>query len=132
MNFKFIDYSNAAFGSAVPHCHGGIFVLIRDDETAYLVLSPRNLSKHHAPILERFCELNDLEGKYVSKPSLFVFRESGWEILGGGEWTIDDQGKVLHLFGKSVAYGRFLSEGLIDKIQKIQELKKYKINIDSR
>lgn len=132
MNFRIIDYSKAAFGSALPHRRGGKFVLIRNDEMEYLLLSPGILSKHHATILERFCELNDIEGKYVTKPSHFVFREPGWEIMGGGEWTIDDEDKVLHLFGKSVSYGKFFAEGLRVNIQKISSMAGYRLMIDGK
>ena len=129
---RLIDYSTAALGLTLPPCRGGKFVLIRDEETEYLVLSPAILSKHHATILERFAAENEIEGMYLKRPFHYVFREPGWDVFGGGEWMIDEKRMVLHLFGKSVTYGKFHAEELIRNIQKIPKMGKYKIIIDGR
>ncbi len=138
MNFKLIDYSTVYYGiitkSILPEKRSGKFVQIRNgnDDMKYFVLSPNDLSKFHANIVERLCSLRNpsISGEYYDKRNSFLIYDEGWIVQGGGRWEVDNCAKTLKLFGFSKAYGSFNSEGLKEKLLNIDNLSGYLIQID--
>jgi hypothetical protein len=132
--FILLDYSDIyyrAIGKAsVPDKRLGKFVLIRNDGTEYLVLSPKGLSVYHANIVERFFTRLKIRGDYNGKGDFYEIHENGWEVRGGGIWAINDADRLLHLSGSSQAYGRYDRTGLRDKIEAVEELSGYRILMD--
>ncbi len=134
MQFILIDYSKVYYETitktTVPSMRGGRFVQIRDEAAEYLVLSPKGLSSFHANIVERFCLLQGLEGKYTSKRmDKYEILDSGWDIIGGGKWFVNDEEKWFHLFDKSGVYGKFDPVGLRHGILVSGKYKGYDIKI---
>jgi hypothetical protein len=135
MQFNFIDYSLTYFQSikklATPQQRGGKFVQIANiiDQKEHLVLSPLEFSAFHANIVERFCVLNGIEGKYNGKKDFFYVNDCEWTVAGGGMFEIDDAVKTITLYGESAAYGPFDALGLEDKIRASGQLPGYNIII---
>lgn len=132
--FILIDYSEVFFRtiskSHIPSERGGKFIQIRNENTEYLVLSPRELSSFHANIIERFCMLNGLTGEYTTKKmDEYDITDPDWIIIGGGKWFFNDHEKWIHLFDKSGVYGKFDHTGLRDKILSSENFKEYDIRI---
>ena len=60
-------YYTSLAGTPVPAVVAGKFVQIRNGDTLYLVFSPKELTKYHANIVERFCMDKGIEGSYDAK-----------------------------------------------------------------
>ncbi len=133
MKFLFIDYSSYYYTSvlrvAVPPVRGGKFVLLRNGNTEYLILAPKDLSGYHADIVDRFCKQYDIAGVYDRGAKHFEIFDRNWNVAGGGMWRIDDKNKELNLYGASQAYGRFDEKGLLENILNVGALSGYNIKI---
>ncbi|MGC2064124.1 MAG: hypothetical protein WA610_14205 [Thermodesulfovibrionales bacterium] len=136
MNFELIDYSEYYFtelaGEPISENRGGKFVQIRneDNDREYIVLSPNKLSMYHANIVERFCELQGLDGHWKSGRASYKIADDSWRVVGGGRWVIDSGKKTLELGSSSQAYGRFEPAGLEDKILSLDSMKGYVVRIE--
>ena len=137
MDFELIDYSDVYFlrierRSDVPGERNGKFVQIRNEaeEREYLVLSPKELSKDHGNIVERFCMKHAIEGAYNERKDYFEIHDGDWQVIGGGIWRIDEEGKVLELSGSSQMYGKFDGAGLKSRIRTVDPFSGYGILID--
>jgi len=117
MELKVIDYSDMYF-SSLPPARSGKFIQVMSEDSEYLVLSPRELSVFHANIAERFFSSMGIRGQYNHKRDSYRIAHPSWEILGGGHWELDEETGALTLSGTSMAYGRFLSTGLAQKVAK--------------
>ncbi|HWR59158.1 MAG TPA: hypothetical protein VN328_09745 [Thermodesulfovibrionales bacterium] len=97
MKFTLNEYSEIYFKTIcktnVPPERGGKFVQIENDDTEFLVLSPAGLSSFHASIVESFCMLHKIRGKYITK------RLDNYEIVDPG-WIIC----VIHRHPFNVAF----------------------------
>jgi len=112
----------------MPAMRQGKFVhLVEGRKDEILVLSPYELSMFHAQIIERYCTLNGVEGRFIRKPELYEIIGADIEIIGGGHWKLDEKEFSLALFGESTIYGRFRAEGLQSKLQALSEYAKYKV-----
>ena len=131
MDFRIVDYSATFFPGELPASRQGKFLqLVRDGETELLVLSPYGQSKFHAQILERYCMLNGIEGRFVRKPELFATAGTDVEVVGGGHWSLDEPDARLLLFGESKVYGRFDAEGLPEKVRGLPEYARYRVVVE--
>ena len=130
MGFRIVDFSPVQHPDCVPAVQQGKFVhLIEGGEEEFLVLSPYELSVFHAQILERYCQLNGLEGRFIRKPELYEIIGADIEVIGGGHWKLDEAQLKLALFGESTVYGKFGAEGLQEKVQALSEYKNYEVVI---
>lgn len=134
MNVIFIDYSEIYYSSvaktAMPDKLTGKFVQIRNDNTEYLIFSPKEFTPYHANLVERFCLETGLNGSYNTEGKRFDIYDPAWVIVGGGKFEIDKTGKYIRLYDNSMAYGRFDSKGLKEKILLIDEMSDYKVQIE--
>ena len=134
MKVIFIDYSEKYFRdiakTTVPDRRSGKFVQIRNNETEYLVFSPKELTPYHADLVERFCAEKRLAGSYNEKNKSFVIHETAWIIAGGGKFEIDDAEKFIRIYDNSMAYGKFDSRGLREKIHSIPGVAGYAVLIE--
>jgi Janus/Ocnus family (Ocnus) len=123
MKVIFIDYSEIYYQdiakTAAPDRRSGKFVQIRNNDTEYLVFSPKELTPYHAGLVERFCAEKGLKGSYNDKNKSFAVHEPDWVVVGGGKFEIDSTEKCIRLYDDSMAYGRFESKGLKEKIHSI-------------
>ena len=130
----FLDYTPFYFTSiavtAVPPVTTGKFVQIRNGSTLYVVLSPKELTKYHANIIERFCMDKGIEGSYDAKREKFTIADRAWEILGGGKFERDANKKTIKLYDNSMAYGKFKAEGLKETLTSLPEFAGYEVIID--
>lgn len=132
MNMVLVDYSDVYYSGkteSVPDKIAGKFVQIRNKQTEYLVFSTKELALYHANIVERFCLDRGLKGAYAGEEKRFDIREPGWIIVGGGKFDIDKSSKQIRLFDNSLAYGRFDSKGLAEKIKSIEKFSDYQVMI---
>jgi len=134
MKVIFIDYSEIyyqdAAKTALPEKRTGKFVQIRNNDTEYLVFSPKELTPYHAGLVERFCAEKGLKGSYDDKNKSFAVHEPHWIVVGGGKFEIDSTEKYIRLYDDSMAYGRFDSSGLKEKIHSISALSGYTVLIE--
>jgi len=130
----FIDYTPFYYasiaGSAVPPVTTGKFVQIRNVDTPYLVLSPKELTKYHANIVERFCMDKGIEGSYDAKREKFTILDIAWVIVGGGKFERDGNNKAIKLYDNSMAYGKFDATGLKEALAALPEFAGYSILIE--
>ena len=138
MDFQYTDYSLIYYEVTtkllLPKQRSGKFVQIRDthNEIEHFIMSPANLSKYHANIVERFCRLHNpqIAGEYNNAEcDYYDIYDCHWIVRGGGKWEIDDVMKTLKIFGFSKAYGSFDSEGLIDNLSNVDNLSGHRIQI---
>lgn len=133
MKIAFVDYSerynSGAAKSTVPHKQNGKFVQLRHNDAEFLVFSPRGLTSYHADIVERFCKEKGIPGVYDAPAKRFVVHDPTWIIVGGGKFEIDEVAKYILLYDNSMAYGRFDSDGLRDRIHKIKKFRDYEVRI---
>jgi hypothetical protein len=107
----FIDYTSFYYtsiaGTPAPAVITGKFVQIRHENILYLVFSPKEFTKYHANIIERFCMDKSIEGSYDAKREKFTIRDQAWQVLGGGKFERDGNKKAIKLYDNSMAYGKF-------------------------
>ena len=133
-NFVFIDYSGIYYtslqNSSVPLKRSGKFVQIRHSGAEYLLLSPVELSPYHANIAEKFFSGQNISGMFNKKQDYFECFDPGWEITGGGIWSINEKEKSLYLSGSSQAYGKYDGSGLKENIVGVKGFEDYSVGID--
>lgn len=130
----FIDYTPVFYasvaGAPVPSLVTGKFVQIRQGSTLYLVLSPREFTKYHANIVERFCMDKGIEGRYDAKREKFIILDQAWVIVGGGKFERDENKKAIKLYDNSMAYGKFDATGLKELLGTLPEYSGFIITIE--
>ena len=134
MAFFFIHYARlfyqAVAKTAVPSLITGKFVQLRNGPNDYLVFSPKEFTKYHAHIIERFCMDNGLEGKFDVKGERYSITDTAWKIMGGGKYEIDSVQKTLRLYDDSMAYGKFRKAGLAKSINSLPEYSDFRIMVE--
>jgi hypothetical protein len=134
MAMTFIDYTTFYFssiiGTAIPSLVTGKFVQIRNGNALYLIFSPKEFTKYHANIVERFCMDKGVEGRYDSKREKFFIQDQTWGIVGGGKFERDTNKKTIKLFDNSMAYGKFKAEGLKEALAALPEFSGYTVTIE--
>lgn len=130
----FIDYTSFYYTSiaqtTVPAVTVGKFVQLRNGNELYLVLSPKELTKYHANIVERFCMDKGIEGSYDARREKFFIRDQSWKVMGGGKFERDANKKAIKLSDNSMAYGKFTREGLQEALAALPEFAGYTIVIE--
>lgn len=134
MKTVIVDYSKVYYsqiaGFKIPDEYSGKFVQIQQGENEYLVFSPKEFTKYHANIVEYFSKDRRLIGSYDSDHKRYDIFESGWNIIGGGKFEIRRKEKILRLYDDSMAYGKFRSEGLTERLLKTEEFSDYRIIVE--
>jgi hypothetical protein len=129
-----VDYSAGYYAgvakTAVPAVRVGKFVQVRHGEIEYLVLSPKELSPYHADILERFCRERSIDGAYQEGKKRFDIRDAEWVVQGGGKYEMDETKRYIRFYDNSMAYGRFESKGLKEKVRGSDMLMDYEVRIE--
>ncbi len=130
----FIDYSpfyyTSIAGTPMPSVTTGKFVQIRNGNTLYLILSPKDFTKYHANIIERFCMDKGIEGSYDKAGTKFIIADKAWQVLGGGKFERDANKKAIKFYDNSMAYGKFQKTGLRELLSTLQDFSGYKILIE--
>ncbi len=134
MALVFIDYTYLYYTiiakTDAPPVISGKFVQIRNLSTEYLVFSPKEFTKYHANIVERFCLDKGIEGSHDSEGKRYVISDRAWIVAGGGKYEIDRNKKTIKLYDNSMAYGKFDIQGLREKILSLPELSVFTVVID--
>jgi hypothetical protein len=134
MNTVLIDYTHlyytAIAKTAVPPARSGKFVQMRHRSAEYLVFSPKEFTKYHANIVERFCLDKGIEGAYDSGGKRYDISDRAWTVTGGGKYEIDTDKKTIKLLDNSMAYGKFDILGLREKILSLPEFYGFDVLID--
>ena len=134
MAMVFIDYTHlyytAIAKTGVPPTRSGKFVQIRHRSTEYLVFSPKEFTKYHANIVERFCLDKGIEGGYDSGGKRYAIADRAWIVAGGGKYEIDTNKKTIKLYDNSMAYGKFVIPGLREKILFLPEFYVFTVRIE--
>jgi hypothetical protein len=135
MSIVLIDYTSlyylaVAKSLTIPSLTTGKFVQIRNGNTLTVVISPKEFTKYHANIIERFCMDKGLEGSYDSRREKFTIHDQAWQIVGGGKFERDMNKKTLRLYDNSMAYGKFDTKGLKEMLGALPELSGYTITIE--
>jgi len=131
MTFELIDYSPLYYTEIaktdVPPIIIGKFVQIRNESMEYLVFSPKDFTKYHANIVERFCLDKGLEGSYDPDGKRFDIYDQEWVVVGGGKFEIDTTKQTIRFYDDSMAYGKFDSRGLPERVSSIYAYSGYAI-----
>jgi len=131
MAIELIDYTQLYYAAIaktdVPPVIEGKFVQIRNESMEYLVLSPKEFTKYHANIVERFCLDRGIEGSYDPERKRYDIYDQEWIIVGGGKFEIDAIKKTVRLYDDSMAYGKFDTRGLPEKINSIPAYSGYAV-----
>jgi len=134
MSIIVVDYTELYFaavaGRPVPPVVAGKFVQVRNEVFLHVVFSPKEFTKYHAHIVERFCMDRGIEGTWDARKERYDITDRSWEIVGGGKFERDADRKVLRLSGDSMAYGRFDERGLMEALASLPHLSGFKISID--
>lgn len=129
----YIDYTQlyytAVVKTEIPPAISGKFVRIRNESTDYLVFSPRDFTKYHANIVERFCLDNGVEGKYDPEHKRYEIYDQAWVVTGGGKFELDKKRKTIKLHDESMAYGKFDPLGLRETILAQPEFTGFSVRI---
>lgn len=130
----FIDYTPFFYasiaGTPIPAVITGKFVQIRNGSERFIVLSPKEFTKYHANIVERFCMDKGIEGCYDSRKEKFIIRDRAWQIAGGGKFERDDNKKAIKLYDNSMAYGKFDATGLKEMLAALPEFSGYSVTTE--
>ncbi len=134
MKFLILDYSDFFYrkkaGIKKPKKRVGKFVQIKHKDTEYLVFSPKEYTRYHADLVQKFCQEKGIDGSYNEQIKRYDIHDTSWQITGGGKFEIDDEKRCLRLYDNSMAYGRFDSRGLKKNILADQKMAGYKIRIE--
>jgi hypothetical protein len=129
-----VDYSDSSFSGdarkTALSAISGKFVQVRNKNDEYLVLAPKECASYHADIAERFCREMGLKGYRDGDGKRFTIHDAAWVIAGGGRFELDRRKKYIRLYGNSLAYGRFDSKGLKERISLLPELSTYTADIE--
>jgi hypothetical protein len=134
MNFIIIDYGVFYYKRIAdiqkPCKRAGKFVQIRHRNTEYLVFSPKEFTRYHADLAEKFCREKEIAGTYNRQLKRYDIIDPSWVILGGGKFEIDEEQKILRLYDNSMAYGKFQEYGLIERICSVSKMNGYRVEIE--
>lgn len=131
ISINFIYYGTPFDASdKTPGKSEGKFVQIRTGNTEYLVFSTKEISPYHADIVERFCREKGIPGSYNGQGKKFIIHDPQWVVCGGGKFEINAAEKYVRLYDNSMAYGRFVSEGLKEKILTMKNFHGYDLRTD--
>ncbi len=129
-----IDYTPFYYTSVaqtgVPPVTAGKFVQILHEMDIFVVLSPKELTKYHSNIVERFCMDKGIEGAYDAKREKFTIADQAWHVVGGGKFERDENKMTIKFYDNSMAYGKFKAEGLKEALQAVPEFAGYSIVMD--
>jgi hypothetical protein len=133
MPITFIDYTPFYYTSlartSVPPVTTGKFVQIRRGQELFLVLSPKELTKYHANIVERFCMDKSIEGTYDAKREKFLVTDRSWQVVGGGKFERDEHKKTIKFYDNSMAYGKFDVTGMRATLAALPEFAGFSITM---
>lgn len=122
MTLKYVDYSKLWYckinNVQVPHHRSGKFIVVTNDGNLWCILSPRDMSKYHANIAERFLNERSVSGEYDSSHAKYTPSQNDWVIEGGGKWEINEEQGLLVIYDSSQAYGRLDLKSLADRLLK--------------
>lgn len=134
MAMALINYAQLYYGSIgkidAPPVIAGKFVQIRNETTEYLVFSPKEFTKYHANIVERFCLDSGLEGAYDSEGKIYNIADRAWTVTGGGKYVINTTQKTVRLYDESQAYGKFPTQGLRDALLSLPEFAGFTVLVE--
>lgn len=134
MDVTLIDYAPLYYTSLskepAPSIIAGKFVLMSHGDTLYLVIAPRELSKYHANIVERFCIDKGIGGSYDSEGKRYNVQDQDWIVAGGGKFAIDRSQKTIRLYDDSMAYGKFDTTELREAIGTLREFSDFTIQVE--
>ncbi len=123
-------YYTSLAGIPVPAVTTGKFVQLRNGNAFYVILSPKEFTKYHANIVERFCMDKGIEGSYDSKREKFTITDQSWQIVGGGKFERDANKKTIKLYDNSMAYGKFDATGLKEMLGALPEFSGYAVTVE--
>ncbi|HMK48901.1 MAG TPA: hypothetical protein VK435_02520 [Thermodesulfovibrionales bacterium] len=130
----YINYASTYYpyvaGIAEPQQYEGKFVQIRRGGTEYLVFSPKEFTRFHADIVQRFCGEHNIYGVYRTENKVFEITDPEWRVTGGGKFAIDREKRDLRIHDNSLAYGKFEKQGLKEKILSVSQLSDYDVRIE--
>jgi len=131
MNIILIDYSERYYadvaGTALPEVRSGKFVQIRTRDSEYILLSPKEFTPYHADLVRKFCLEKGINGSYDIERKRFDIAGAEWVVAGGGKFEINAMQRYIYFYDDSLAYGKFDSEGLKEKVHQIAALSDYEV-----
>jgi len=134
MTYTLINYIPFYYETIVkartPSLIMGKFVLMRHEKALVLILSPKDFTKYHANIVERFCLDKGLEGNWDAQHKSYSILDTAWSVAGGGKLALDATRKTIKFFDDSMAYGKFDASLLRNIIASVPDFQGYAIKID--
>ena len=123
-------YYRETLGQPVPEVTSGKFVHIAGPVDEYLILSPRELTKYHAHIVERFCQIHaGLTCTPAPSGDAALLDQSGWRVCGGGRFRLNRAEQELTLWDSSKAYGAFDGAHIRNALTKDPDWNRYDVRL---
>ncbi len=111
-----LDYNGLLSEQALTHPsaqdRSGKFMLVERDNTMHLLIGSINVYAYHADLLAQFCRDNEIKHEWLSRPAHLAIRDDSVTLHGGGWVSVKPREKKVIFFGKSTAYGPFVSSAL--------------------
>lgn len=85
------------------------FIVIKNHTDINLVFGMLSRFAYHANLLNKFCDENQIPSGWNRKPDLYLILDRQYKI-SGGYLEIDNQNKLIKVFGYSTAYGKYITE----------------------
>jgi hypothetical protein len=85
----------------------GKFVVLDHEGELHVILGPVNVFPYHANLIYEYLENQGRAEAVMTDGSHCRVVTHGWEVLGGGQYRLDDLTHTLHFDEKSTAYGKF-------------------------
>ena len=133
LSIIYLDYAQIYYKERrkrMPNHYTGKFVQMRNNSREYLVFSPKEFTRYHADIIERFCLDREIPGVHDKKNKRFDIIDFAWSVIGGGKFETNKKKKYLKLYGDSMAYGRYDRRGMKEKILSIEEFAGYDVHVE--
>ena len=85
----------------------GKFVVLAKGKHLHLALSPVAETPFHANIVLRYLESENLGKAALIGTTGLRFLTKGWKVQGGGYYKVEPWSKLITLYGKSTAFGKY-------------------------
>ncbi len=118
MDYQVCNFFGENRGSLPSEDTACKFVLVKAENTVWLVFGPFAKYHYHAHLVEGLCNHLGLRSVWVKKPDVVNILDETVEIMGGGILCFDSQKNSVEFSGASRAYGEFNRselQSLVDK-----------------
>jgi hypothetical protein len=124
MTTNLLDYNGLLSEQALTHPsaqdRSGKFMLVERSGVMHLVMGSINVYAYHADLLAQFCRDHEISHEWISRPAHLAIRDDSVKLHGGGWVSVKPKEGRVTFFGKSTAYGPFVTSTLEHVIAEVK------------